>query len=173
MYSYKYNNPFNEPTSKMNLKLYNCGTEDCESGHSWGPALKDHYKLFYIKNGSGLLKVGDKTCDLSKHQYFIICPNVINSYIASSHEPWVYYWVAFSGINAETYLSRANFSIDKPVIHCNNEEKIIDCFTNMFEGSEDSNSGDMRINFCFQGYLRSLRVVHQVYLERNIKEQLI
>jgi AraC-like DNA-binding protein len=145
MYSYKYNNPFNEPTSKMDLKLYNCGTEDCECGLSWGPAIKDHYKLFYIKSGKGMLEVGGKTYNLSKGQCFIICPEVITSYIASSDEPWIYYWVAFNGINAQTYLSRANLSINNPVIGCNNEEDIIDCFTNMFQGSEASNSGDMRM----------------------------
>jgi AraC-like DNA-binding protein len=148
MYSYKYNNPFSEPISNIDLKLYNCGTEDCECGHSWGPALKDHYKLFYMKNGKGTLKVGDKTYDLSKHQCFIISPNVITSYNASSDEPWIYYWVAFNGINAQTYLSRAKLSIENPVIDCNNEENIIDCFTNMFKGSEASNSGDMRMLSC-------------------------
>lgn len=145
MYSYKYSNPFSEPASKMDLKLYYCGTTDCDCDHSWGPALKDHFKLHYIHSGKGILKVGNKTYNLVKGQCFLICPEVVTYYSADLGEPWTYYWVAFNGLNARTYLSRANLSLENPILDFSDEEIIINCFTQMFKDSQIKKSGDMRM----------------------------
>jgi AraC-like DNA-binding protein len=145
MFSFKYSIPLSEPSSRMDLKLYYCGTEECECGHSWGPAVKDHYKIHYIHSGKGIFKLGDKSYELKSGQCFLICPNALAYYQADEQDPWSYYWIAFNGINAQSYLRRANLTLDNPVISCNCDALILQCFSQMFEGSKFPNSGDMRL----------------------------
>jgi len=158
MYSYEYSIPFSEPASKMDLKLYYCGTEDCDGGNSWGPALKDHYKIHYIHSGKGIFKVGDKTYTLSKGDCFLICPNIITYFKSDENDPWTYYWVAFDGINANSYLNRSNLSVTHPVINCENDDLLLNCFQEMFKGSQQDKSGDLRL-------LSSLYMLFSILME--------
>lgn len=145
MYSYKYITPFKELVSQIDLKLYYCGTEDCQPGHSWGPAVKDHYKIHYVHSGKGIFKIGEETYNIKDGQCFLICPDIVSYYKADEEDPWTYYWVAFNGLNVRSYLNRAGLTVESPVINCCNDDIIIDCFTRMFEGSKTSSSGDLRL----------------------------
>lgn len=145
MYSYKYITPFKELVSQIDLKLYYCGTEDCQPGHSWGPAVKDHYKIHYVHSGKGIFKIGEETYNIKDGQCFLICPDIVSYYKADEKDPWTYYWVAFNGLNVSSYLNRAGLTTESPVINCSNDDLIIDCFTRMFEGSKTSTSGDLRL----------------------------
>lgn len=163
MYSYEYKTTMSEPASKMDLKLYYCGTEDCDGGNSWGPALKDHYKLHYIHSGKGIYKMGEKTYNLSKGQCFLICPDIITYFKADDDEPWTYYWVAFNGANAKSYLSRANLDTTNPIITCDKDQEILQCFDDMFKGSQQCNSGDLRL-------LSSLYLFLSLLLDSKVEE---
>lgn len=145
MYSFKYITPFKEPVSKLDLKLYYCGTEDCTPGHSWGPAVKDHYKIHYVHSGKGIFKIGEETYTIKAGQCFLICPDIVSYYEADKEDPWTYYWVAFNGLNVHSYLDRAGLTPEYPVASCSNDDIIIDCFSRMFEGSKTSASGDLRL----------------------------
>lgn len=145
MYSFKYNTPLQESQSKVDLKLFYCGTEDCDKGHSWGPAVKDHYKIHYIHSGKGVLKVGDKTFPLHAGQCFLILPNTVSYYKADTIDPWTYYWVAFNGINALSYLERAGFSSQTPIIQSTKDAEILECFHSMFTESSNQKSGDLKL----------------------------
>jgi AraC-like DNA-binding protein len=104
------------------LNIYRCGIEDCNPGHSWGPAVRDHYQIHYILNGKGSFQVGDKIYFLEKGQGFLISPNIIAHYAADSLEPWSYSWVGFHGLKAESYLRQANLTSTNPVFNytCDN-----------------------------------------------------
>jgi AraC-like DNA-binding protein len=145
MFDYKYSVPSNEPASKMDLKFYCCGTDGCEQGYSWGPAVKDHYKLHYVHSGKGILRIENETYKINAGQVFLIPPNIISYYQSDEEEPWCYYWAAFNGANAQSYLRRANLSNSNPVVNCDKDGLIVECFNQMFEGSQMKNSGDMRL----------------------------
>lgn len=128
----------------LDIKLYYCGTGDCENDFSWGPGIKDHYKLHYVHSGRGILKVGDTSYHLEKGNGFLICPNILVSYKPVSEEPWNYSWVAFNGVNAETYLNRANLNATNPVFKCTQEDHINNCFKAIFDSTKCEKSMDLK-----------------------------
>lgn len=99
----------------VDLNMYQCGMEKCHSAHAYGPALRDHYLIHYILDGSGSFYMDDKKYQLTKGQGFLISPNVITYYKANSDTPWTYVWVGFHGLKAETYLQRASITRQNPI----------------------------------------------------------
>lgn len=140
----------------LDIKLYYCGTGDCENNFSWGPGIKDHYKLHYVHSGHGIFKVGDTTYHLSEGEGFLICPNVIVSYKPDPETSWNYSWVAFHGVNAETYLNRANLNENNPVFKCNQEDRIRNCFQAIFDSTKCDKSMDLKSLSAFYDLLSVL-----------------
>ncbi|WP_426450779.1 AraC family transcriptional regulator [Paenibacillus sp. S-38] len=106
----------------MELKLYYCGAEDCAPGHSWGPGLKDHYKIHVVRSGRGILRRGGRTYAVSAGQGFLIRPQDVAYYEADADEPWSYAWAAFNGLQADSFLGRAGLGTEAPVFSCTEEE---------------------------------------------------
>ncbi len=106
-------------TLKENLALavYNTGYERCAGDHKWGPALRDHYLVHYIRSGKGTYIVGGKTYSLTAGDLFLVYPSVPVSYTADSEDPWEYYWVGFNGTEARRMLQATGFSKEIPVLH--------------------------------------------------------
>jgi AraC-like DNA-binding protein len=103
------------------LTIYHYGMEECKSGHSYGPALRDHFLIHYILSGSGTFKVDGKCYELYENQGFLICPDVITYYEASKETPWTYTWVGFRGIRAEAFLKSANLDRNNPIFFSSGE----------------------------------------------------
>lgn len=129
----------------IDLKLYYCGKEACCPQHSWGPAVKDHFKIHYISSGKGIFQVGNKTYHLKKGQGFLICPNTASYYQADCEKPWSYSWVAFNGLHAEAYLRRANLSVENPIFELKDDSCLCQCLEEMFTASKSSRSSDVKL----------------------------
>lgn len=112
------------------LIVYHYGMEECTSGHSYGPALRDHFLIHYILSGRGTFQLDGKSYSLHKNQGFLICPDIITYYEASKEDPWFYTWVGFRGIKAETLLKSANLDRDNPVFNFDGEA-VKKCFQEM------------------------------------------
>jgi AraC-like DNA-binding protein len=140
----------------LDMKLYYCGTGDCENNFSWGPGIKDHYKLHYIHSGQGIFKAGDKTYYLCQGEGFLVCPNVVVSYAAAPGESWNYSWVAFNGLNAENYLNRANLNQENPIFHCSREDYINKCFQEIFDSTQCEKSMDLKALSSFYNLLSTI-----------------
>lgn len=113
------------------LNMYHCGTEQCEPGHNYGPAVRDHFLIHYILSGKGIFQVGDKTYHLRKGQGFLICPGIITYYQADFENPWNYSWVGFHGLKAESYLRYAGLTAGNPIFTYDNDDFIENCFKQM------------------------------------------
>lgn len=113
------------------LTVYNWGQEKCTSGHSYGPAVRDHYLIHYILDGKGIFQVGDETYHLTKGQGFLICPDIITFYKADSEEPWHYTWVGFHGTKAKYYLELSNLKQDNPIFLYDQDKYIENCLMKM------------------------------------------
>ena len=73
----------------IDLCMYQFGYEQCDPGHSFGPATRNHYLFHYILSGTGTLMADDfqgntQTYSVKSGQGFMIFPGQINTYIADS-----------------------------------------------------------------------------------------
>ena len=87
----------------FDLRPYQYGWEECNSLHSFGPFVRNHYLFHYILNGLG-----------AGHG-FLICPGQINLYTADEKDPWKYVWLEFDGMRVPEFLLRAGLEQDQPV----------------------------------------------------------
>lgn len=115
------------------LNMYHCGMQECSSGHSYGPALRDHYLIHYIISGKGIYQVGDKVYHLEEGQGFLICPGIVTYYEADLEDPWHYCWVGFQGIKAKSCLEHAGLTMDHPIFGYTKDDYIKDCVIQMLE----------------------------------------
>lgn len=115
------------------LTMYQCGTEECAPGHSFGPWVRDHFLIHYILKGKGIFQVGDKTYTLHQGQGFLICPGAVAYYEADQTDPWHYIWVGFNGLKAESYLAQAHLNQENPIFDAGDNTFLTERFWEMIE----------------------------------------
>ncbi len=107
---------FSNELFTTDLNIYHCGIEACQPGHSFGPAVRDHYLIHYILDGKGFFQVNNQRYFLKKGQGFLIHPEIVTYYEADWNEPWHYAWVGFNGLKAENHLEVAGLSREEPIL---------------------------------------------------------
>ena len=139
----------------MDLMVYAYGMEKCNPSHSYGPALRDHFLIHYIISGSGFFQVDGKSYNLRKNQGFLICPNIITYYEASDKDPWVYTWVGFRGLKAETFLKNIKLDRNNPIFNCEGDI-IKKCFEEIRASSTYKFGYELRMQGCLSILLSEL-----------------
>jgi len=157
------------------LNMYRCGIEDCKGGHSWGPAVRDHYIIHYILGGKGTFTVGGSTYTLGKNDGFLICPDTIVYYRADENEPWSYGWVGFNGFKASVYLKQAGLDNNNPVFRYDRDSFLRDCLMKMIETRQLSRGREIRLLGLLYEFLSQLVEVSPAKLSesRTQKEEYI
>lgn len=110
------------------LKPLFCGIEDCAAGHFYGPAVRSHYLIHCVLNGSGVFRYKEKTRALSQGDCFMIFPGEVTFYRADDDNPWSYIWIAFTGRYAGELSERAGLNQENSVF---GNEKILRLFSNL------------------------------------------
>ncbi|WP_249529461.1 AraC family transcriptional regulator [Paenibacillus brevis] len=108
-------NPQRPYRSNPDLYLHYWGQEQCVPGHSFGPGVRDTYKIHFIHSGTGALTAGGASHCLHAGQAFLTYPHILTHYAADEREPWHYSWIAFSGDQVEHLLSRTSLTPECPV----------------------------------------------------------
>jgi len=131
--------------NNTDLNMYHCGQENCESGHYFGPAVRDHFLIHYINSGKGKFCIGQKEYVLQKGQGFLICPDIVTYYQADYDDPWFYSWVGFQGLKAEGYLRSAGLTQENPIFTCGHDDYIGNCFSQMMEAKSLQKGREMHL----------------------------
>lgn len=131
------------------LNMYQCGTEVCEPGHYYGPAVRDQFLIHYIHSGKGRFCIDDRVYHLTGGQGFLICPDIVTYYQADMEDPWHYSWVGFHGLKAAGYLQNAGLSADSPIFSCEGNDFISGCFEKMIAAKSLQKGREI----CLLGYL--------------------
>ena len=113
--------------SYVDLGLYQFGMEACESGHSFGPAKRNHYLFHYVISGTGKLFADNnhgitEVWHVNSGEGFFIFPEQINTYVADVKNPWEYVWLEFDGLRVKQALDIAGFSQDMPIYKSKSDE---------------------------------------------------
>lgn len=111
----------------IDLCMYQFGYEQCDPGHSFGPATRNHYLFHYILSGTGTLMADNakgetQTYSIKSGQGFMIFPDQINTYIADKQLPWEYMWIEFDGLRIKESLSVTDLCKDAPIYHSHSKE---------------------------------------------------
>lgn len=98
-------------------ELYVCywGKERCAPLHSFGPGVRDIYKIHFIHAGRGVVRAEGVTHELTAGQAFLAYPERVIFYQADGTDPWTYSWIGFCGDQVEDILSRTRLSPANPV----------------------------------------------------------
>lgn len=104
----------------LDLRLFQCGWEQCAPLHSFGPYVRNHYLFHYVISGRGFLEASTakkitRRYDLGPGQGFLILPGQINTYGADQFQPWKYVWLEFDGLRVPEYLTEAGLSAGQPI----------------------------------------------------------
>lgn len=110
---YYHNNTFHYSSA---LDIYYAGKEECEPGHSFGPAVRIHYLIHFIISGKGIFRIDDQTYHLCANQLFLIKPGEKCYYEADLENPWSYLWVGFNGTEATSLLQNSGLLNGSPVL---------------------------------------------------------
>lgn len=111
----------------IDLGMYQYGYEQCEPGHSFGPATRNHYLFHYIISGTGTLMANNakgetQTYSIKSGQGFLIFPGQITTYIADQNLPWEYVWIEFDGLRVKEALDLTELSVSTPVYHSHSKD---------------------------------------------------
>lgn len=107
----------NPATEAIAMSVTYSGHQKCEAGHRWGKGVRDQYILHLIVSGNGTYITPDDTYKLSAGDMFLIRPYTEIEYYADEADPWEYYWVNFTGSDAEYILKKTDLTTERPVIH--------------------------------------------------------
>lgn len=90
------------------------GQENCTSGHSFGPCIRNYTLLHYIQSGKGILRNESGTHRVQAGDLFLILPGQVTTYTADKNDPWSYIWVGFDGKRADSLKNLNSYVLPYP-----------------------------------------------------------
>ena len=73
------------------------GEQQCEPGHSYGPAIRKYTLIHYVFSGKGVFINQNGTYTVTAGKAFLIRPGEVTTYKADGETPWSYIWIGFDG----------------------------------------------------------------------------
>ena len=123
---------------RLNLKIEDgvylvaYGYEDFTNRPSNPRVHKMHdYTLQFIEFGAGFYQLNDALYKLKKHDLFYIPYNEPILYKKNPADPYKYYWISFKGDGVENLLRECRISVQNPVIHIEDGEKVLSVFRSL------------------------------------------
>lgn len=120
------------------MNVDECGIEQGIPGLGYNYEVLKNAVIHYVTKGYGTFKFNDKVYTLKKGDIFILLKGMQVEYVASIDDPWEYYWIGFSGSNANEYLNRTSIT-NSCVANCEENSKIPQIILNMCEISKTYN----------------------------------
>ncbi len=120
------------------MNVDECGIEQGIPGLGYNYEVLKNAVIHYLTKGYGTFKFNGKVFNLKQGDIFILLKGMQVEYVASIDDPWEYYWIGFSGSNANEYLNRTSIT-NSCVANCEENSKIPQIILNMCEISKTYN----------------------------------
>ncbi|SQB38547.1 transcriptional regulator [Clostridium perfringens] len=120
------------------MNVDECGIEQGIPGLGYNYEVLKNAVIHYVTKGYGTFKFNGKVYNLKQGDIFILLKGMQIEYVASIDDPWEYYWIGFSGSNANEYLNRTSIT-NSCVANCKENSKIPQIILNMCEISKTYN----------------------------------
>ncbi|MDU4829671.1 MAG: AraC family transcriptional regulator [Clostridium perfringens] len=120
------------------MNVDECGIEQGIPGLGYNYEVLKNAVIHYVTKGYGTFKFNGKVYTLKQGDIFILLKGMQVEYVASIDDPWEYYWIGFSGSNANEYLNRTSIT-NSCVANCEENSKIPQIILNMCEISKTYN----------------------------------
>ncbi|MEQ6929965.1 AraC family transcriptional regulator [Clostridium perfringens] len=117
------------------MNVDECGIEQGIPGLGYNYEVLKNAVIHYVTKGYGTFKFNGKVYNLKQGDIFILLKGMKVEYVASIDDPWEYYWIGFSGSNANEYLNRTSIT-NSYVANCEKNSKIPQLILNMCEISK-------------------------------------
>ncbi|MBB3112399.1 AraC-like DNA-binding protein [Paenibacillus phyllosphaerae] len=145
-------NPEQPYGDNPNVYLMYWGKEACKPSHSFGPGIRDMYKVHFIHQGTGIVRTSAGTYNIAAGQAFFTFPGHVVFYQADAADPWTYSWIGFRGEQADSILSRTSLTPDRPVFPM--DMQIMPKLYEMLnEATQDDSSRDLRFSALLLDFL--------------------
>lgn len=92
-----------QPNQYHDFAPVDFGRQDCKPEYSYGPHIRNHYLIHYIRSGCGTFQNPKGTHSVSSGSAFLIRPGELCTYTADSKNPWQYIWIGFTGNMAKAF----------------------------------------------------------------------
>lgn len=148
----KINHTWLEPLKNDILSIYQYGNEICDPAQMYGPYVRDHFLIHFVKKGKGKFSVGNLTYSVGENQGFIIYPDEITYYEADEENPWTYEWIGFNGGKTEEVLKNLGFKADNPIFYFSKKNFVESIFEKIGEIRPTEIAGQLMLD----GYLYML-----------------
>lgn len=151
-------NPDKPHREDPDLYVTHWGKEDCAPGHSFGPGIREMYKVHCVHRGHGTVRVGGHEYKLTAGQAFMIYPNVVIQYEADESDPWTYSYCAFYGARAKELLDRTRLAPERPVFPMD-LQVMPSLYEQLTEALEREINRDLRLGAVLYRFLAALTEV--------------
>lgn len=108
-----------------------CGRQDSSPGELAGPAVREHYVLYFCLEGRGSISSGTRTALSARERASWVPPGEVVSIRADQKEPWKLIWVGFTGCRAAEYLGRCGLGKENRAFRCDVPEQLERCVQEM------------------------------------------
>ena len=143
--------------TQKDLKLLFTGKAACGALHSFGPAVRPNYIIHIVTSGKGIYQIDNQKYHVSAGQGFIIPPDKLTFYQADREDPWNYYWAAFTGDLAASYLEGLGFDQNHPIFYVVHQEEIITILEKSFLLDQTSIYSELMLSSLLYEFLALLQ----------------
>ena len=129
---------FEQLARDTKLQLIQVGRHQTGADYSYGPMIRDHYLIHFIRSGCGMMTDMVKEYSLHENQCFLICPDRMSLYRASHNSPWKYYWVGFRGEWGQSILDEMHLDAEHPIANLSDPDALFALLDRMVDSISPS-----------------------------------
>lgn len=129
-----FENIFSYPEPK-DLNMYYCGKRIKTPNHSYGPEVREHFLIVYIKEGTGTLLSSREKIPLVPGSILVMFPNEKIHYIVEKKSLWSISWVGIYGNLVYGFFDKLGITPEKPVFRPENPGRIESIFEEIYNNS--------------------------------------